>query len=680
MNKKIKVFFTVSAMSLVCSMFSGMAHAQSFDYGSFEAMFGEPVTTSATGSPQRVSEVPVDMTIITADQIKRSGETNLARVLNRVAGIGVTEWASEAQDVTFKGYGSKLLVLVNGRQVYMDHFGMTTWSAIPVQLNEIRQIEVVKGPNSAIFGFNAVGGVVNIITYNPMYDNVNVVEAKVGTQNYKEISGVTTVKPNDKVAMKFSGSGMGAKEFDDNRLTGTEADFRVDPKSGKANASMFAKVNEGGMLETEFTYSEATLNEMYPMYVMDKSEYRNYTSKIGYSLESGLGMTDFIAYRNTVEAGLMEDRVDYSKAENSLSVVKLQHLLKPAANHAVRVSAEYRENEMNVSPENRDAHLEYAVTSGGVMWDWALTDKISWMNAGRFDHFTMERTGDLIAHYTNSDYDRTIDRASYNSDVVYKATDVDVIKLGASRGYQLPSIVDFGFSKTVANAPAPGATLYILGNPYMDPAEVTSQELNYQRKIAEINGDAKVSVFHQQTKHLKSTPYAGAGYISAIDAAHYYVEFENIGDSRAYGANLSMSSQVTPELKLTAAYELQTTKDKIPANVTANRYPTDFEHTQPKNSIKVGASYTKGKYEADVFATWQQKYQLMRVTTTTTSISGYELWTIPSHVNMTVRAGYNIDDTTNVSLTGMNVTSSDQVVSSGPEVERRFVLALKKSF
>ena len=58
------------------------SHAQSIDYGSLEQLFGEAVTTSATGSPQRATEVPANMEIITADEIRRSGADNIPDIRN----------------------------------------------------------------------------------------------------------------------------------------------------------------------------------------------------------------------------------------------------------------------------------------------------------------------------------------------------------------------------------------------------------------------------------------------------------------------------------------------------------------------------------------------------------------------------------------------------------------------
>ncbi len=74
-----------SSTALVASA----AHAQSIDYGAMEQLFGEPVTTSATGSPRRSTEVPVAMEIISADDIKRSGAVDLPTILSRVAGLDV---------------------------------------------------------------------------------------------------------------------------------------------------------------------------------------------------------------------------------------------------------------------------------------------------------------------------------------------------------------------------------------------------------------------------------------------------------------------------------------------------------------------------------------------------------------------------------------------------------------
>ena len=62
----------------------GMAQAQSIDYGALERLFQEPVTTSATGSPQRVTDVPASMVIVTAEDIRKYGYRTLAEALELI--------------------------------------------------------------------------------------------------------------------------------------------------------------------------------------------------------------------------------------------------------------------------------------------------------------------------------------------------------------------------------------------------------------------------------------------------------------------------------------------------------------------------------------------------------------------------------------------------------------------
>src|SRR3546814_749253 len=105
------------------------------------------------------------------------------------AGIDVVRWTAGHSDVSIRGgvqaFNPRLLVLVNGRQVYLDHYGMTNWAGLGVQLEEIQQIEIVRGPNSALFGFNAVSGVINIITINPLQSRQLTMTAEVGAEGQR---------------------------------------------------------------------------------------------------------------------------------------------------------------------------------------------------------------------------------------------------------------------------------------------------------------------------------------------------------------------------------------------------------------------------------------------------------------------------------------------------------------
>jgi len=201
------------ALSLVLAFAAGGAAAQTVQYGALEQVFGEPITTSATGEPQRASEAPVDMEIISQDDIRRSGATDIPGALRFVPGIDERTYGALRNEIGVRGYNQpsnpRLLVLLNGRQVYLDDYGEVDWQSIPVQLSEIRQIEIIKGPNSALYGFNAAYGVINIITYDPLSDDIGIAGVNGDPRGQLGGSAVKTFSLGDSAGIRLSRSDYG---------------------------------------------------------------------------------------------------------------------------------------------------------------------------------------------------------------------------------------------------------------------------------------------------------------------------------------------------------------------------------------------------------------------------------------------------------------------------------------
>src|ERR1700722_10297716 len=105
------------AMAMLTLSVTVPAAAQSVDYQALEQLFGEPVTTSVTGKPQRVTDAPANIEIITQDDIRRSGATSIPEVLQFVPGLDVRRDGFAGADVGIRGYNQTanphLMVLVN---------------------------------------------------------------------------------------------------------------------------------------------------------------------------------------------------------------------------------------------------------------------------------------------------------------------------------------------------------------------------------------------------------------------------------------------------------------------------------------------------------------------------------------------------------------------------------------
>lgn len=131
----------------------------------------EESVSIASRYEQPISQAPSNVYVITDEDIRQSGATDLPTVLRRVPGLEVMQMSGADFTVSARGdnqpFANKMLVMVDGRSIYVDVQGLVFWKAIPVTLPEIKRIEVLKGPASAIYGFNAFDGIINIITKSP---------------------------------------------------------------------------------------------------------------------------------------------------------------------------------------------------------------------------------------------------------------------------------------------------------------------------------------------------------------------------------------------------------------------------------------------------------------------------------------------------------------------------------
>lgn len=131
----------------------------------------EESVSIASRYEQPISQAPSNVYVITDEDIRHSGATDLPTVLRRIPGIEVMQVTGGDFNVSVRGdnklQANKLLVMIDGRSIYIDVAGQTHWKLLPVTLPEIKRIEVLKGPASALYGFNAFDGIINIITKSP---------------------------------------------------------------------------------------------------------------------------------------------------------------------------------------------------------------------------------------------------------------------------------------------------------------------------------------------------------------------------------------------------------------------------------------------------------------------------------------------------------------------------------
>jgi outer membrane receptor protein involved in Fe transport len=132
----------------------------------------EVTVESASKVESKLIDAPATMSVVTSETLAAQPAQNMADTLRSVPGVNVIQMSARDINLSTRQATSTLatsqLVSVDGRSVYLDFFGLVLWDFVPSpNSGEIKQIEVVRGPASVVWGANAVNGVVNIITKTP---------------------------------------------------------------------------------------------------------------------------------------------------------------------------------------------------------------------------------------------------------------------------------------------------------------------------------------------------------------------------------------------------------------------------------------------------------------------------------------------------------------------------------
>lgn len=226
--------------------------------------------TSVSKKSQRLSDSAAAIFVITREDIRRSGVTNIPEALRMAPGVNVAHIDANKWAINCRGFNSRfspsLQVLVDGRSVYTPSFSGVYWEVTDVLLEDVDRIEVIRGPGATIWGSNAVNGVINIITRRANDTQGGFVQASAGS-----------VEKN-MVAARYGGT-MGKDKFwriyakhkaidEFERLSGenagddwqiNQAGFRMDAKlSLTDNFTLQGDLYDGHIHQDLYLYSAAS--------------------------------------------------------------------------------------------------------------------------------------------------------------------------------------------------------------------------------------------------------------------------------------------------------------------------------------------------------------------------------------------------------------------------------------
>jgi len=545
-----KSFLTAVMVALTAAAWAAEPAADLTELSLEELMNVKVTLVSKKAEP--LLSTPAAITVVTSDDIRRSGATTIADVLRLVPGvhvarIGPSDWGVAARG--FNGiYVNKMLVMVDGRSVYLPLFSGVYWNRQDTAFEDIDRIEVVRGPGGALWGANAINGIINIITKSAKDTQGGTLQLGAGTE--EEVFG--TVRYGGRLgdaatptawyriyAKYFERDGLVDQAGDDLagdwgfRRTGFRVDWDV---SDRDTVTLQGDYYEGEDLSETAISSYAS---PVPTVFEDESVSQGGNVLVRWQ-RSVDDQTEFALqayYDVTSDEGLW-----YGKIIDTIADIDFQHRFRPHDRHEIVWGAGVRRT-VDDAPGTEMFGLTTAkrtvnVTSAFVQDEITLTPDLLALTVGtKLEH----------NDYTGFEYQPS-------ARLVYTPTGHQTLWAAVSRAVRTPSRVDRDLSFT-GPAVAPGVYTRLLGNDDFESEELLAFELGYRLQPVEtVTLDA--TTFYHDYDNLR-TAELGVPFPELAPTPPHMVVPTTIGNKmqgEAYGFELAANWHPAPWWLIRSGY------------------------------------------------------------------------------------------------------------------------------
>lgn len=528
----------------------------------------ENMVVTATRTESKMVDVPVNTTVISAEKIADRHYLDVVDALKDVPGANVLDTGVGAYEkkVVLNG-DERVLVLVDGKRVNID---MGTMSRASYDLNQmpdvslIERIEVVKGHGGALYGSDAVGGVINIIT-KKMDHSYGKVSMGFGSHQARDAKAMYTIKEGKTgVMVAASKYKQGYHEYKDAK---TEANKRWPVVSTYENEKVSVKLSQ--------ELSETSNLEL--GYDFSKFEgVRSYSTKAKSASFSNKKTNDFYAkYDWTVNdkdqgfIQLYRNKYDYYNAGDMYETdtgFEAQQNITLSDNNRLVVGASYRKAKaLNATSYTAEKSINNKAVFVSDQWEFAP----SWtLDAGvRYDKHSTAGSKTTWSAGLNKKFDEN-SHAYFNWGQVFKAPTLDDL--------YYYSVMEWGSSKYEN-----------YGNPNLKPEKGDTWTIGYGTKIAD-KTSVNISYFQSKLEDAIDwdTTYSANGSVSIA---------RNVDKQKKNGMELSVGHELNDNWDLEASY----TYIRVKNNDHGNGYVRDANYIP--NMYRFGVRYHDDLWNTDLF-------------------------------------------------------------------------------
>jgi len=469
--------------------------AQSTDLGSLTLEdLGKVVVSSVTKNPEPLGKSPAAVYVISHDDIMRSGARALPDILRLAPNLEVYQSSPSKYVITARGFSgndnaqnfaNKLLVLIDGRSVYSPIFSGMYWDDQFVLPENIERIEVISGPGGALWGANAVNGVINIITRHTAATDGGLLEVRAGNLESSAAVQYGGALGSD-AHYRVYARNVRRHELDDatgrparNGWNSPQAGFRIDWENGPSDALMLQGDLHDGRSdqpgENDGRSTEADLLARWHHTISDTS---------GFQLQA---FYDHVHRRSSNDggSGFALDTLDL-EMQHSLAVGKRQQLLWGLGDRIYRYDIEPR-----IGPAD------------SLQWDPAR-DTQHLANAFVQDQVALDDRTELTLGLKAEDDPYSGVSLMPNLRLSWKPGRNNLLWAAASRAVRTPTPFDEDVFETL------GPITFVTGNPHFKREKLTAYEAGWRGQVA-TRTTVSVSLYYNDYDDLRTVELSPTG-------------------------------------------------------------------------------------------------------------------------------------------------------------------------
>lgn len=564
------------AVALTCAGLATGAQAQQN-----RAVVLEPVVVTASGVEQKAIDAPASMTVVTREEIEKSGYTNVADVVGHVEGVVMVGGDPNNKDIVIRGLpGEYTLMMVDGRrqntrETMNRGTGGVQYAFLP-PLAAIERIEVARGPMSSLYGSEAMGGVINVITRKVPEKWSAALDTSVTLQTDDDYGNSRQTQfwlggpiKDDVLGLQIYGS------YDDmsegtNYYPSADGAFGRDTRSLGVKLALRPSENQDLVLDvsTQRLTTESTPGKsIEPAFAWFKEQHRRNAYGLTHTGRWSFGESRVSLYRedstqeNWPKSG---EFVDNRKLSNTVLDASMS---MPFQNHTLRFGGQYLRSELRgiqneAQFSNYPTNTDKVTLSNYALFiedDYYITDDFTLTAGVRMDHD--ERFG---KHWSPRIYG------------VYHLNEALTFKGGVSTGFKAPTIRQSTAGYCMVTGGNSGFRGPLCGSPDLDPETSVTQELGMIYQWAPASS-LSATLFNTNFKNKVASYDTGEqDPLNPGTNNHLYI-YDNIDKLQIYGLELALKMPLTDSVTLSSNYTFTKSQRKGGGEVSFNGESLDGE-------------------------------------------------------------------------------------------------------